>query len=143
MSPKHSGRGTGHTDSQQTHPRWHTHTHMHTPHTLPRYTETQGTRTQPRTNISGQTQTYTQQSHRAHTRTLKHTEIYPEHTKNTHAEAHVYVDAIAEDSKHPGTCCIDMDTSNAQAFRTRDTHVQTLCTRTHTQPQSVCGPSSA
>lgn len=38
-----------------------------------------------------QTQTHTQQSQRAHTRTLKHTEIYPEYTKNTHTPKHTYM----------------------------------------------------
>lgn len=137
MSPKHSGRGTWCTDSQQTHPRSHTHTHRHTPHTLPRYMETQGTRTQPHTNIDS----HTAVSQSTHTHAQTYRDIPRAHKKHTRRSTRI-CGRKAEDSKHPGTCCIDMGTSNAPRHLGPETRTCKHCAHAHTQPQSVCGPSA-
>ena len=99
----------------------------------------------PHTGILGQTQTpaVTQSTH-THARAQRY-QIYSEHRTHTHAEAHVYVDTTSEGSKPPGTCRIDVDAFKAPGhLGSGHTQADILCTRvhTHTQPQSVCRPST-
>lgn len=93
----------------------------------------------PHTGIVGQTQTpaVTQSAH-THSHAKRY-QVHPEHTKHTHAEAHVYADTTAEGSKHPGTCHTDVNASKVPRHSgSGHTQADTLHTRTFTHTATEC-----
>lgn len=117
MSHRHRGIDTWHICSHTDTPLEHTHVHTHTPRSM----EKQGTCTQIHTQAYPDQQTQTEATWATQSKHT-HVQLYTEHAKPPHTEAHIPVDARVEGSQTPCHTsyrhgCIKY----TKTFRTKDT----------------------